>query len=101
MKREQAFDLVGFLTATAREMHEDPSIYASLRLIMTLEKFLDYYLDEADADKEFYQRLHKQVVENQFLVIDDKEQYGAFLDRILLEVAAYGAEADIGAPGEG
>lgn len=100
MKREQAFDLVGFLAATAQEMHEDPSIYASLRLIMTLEKFLGYYLEEAGADAEFYERLHQDVVEHQFLVIDDKERYGAFIDRILLEVAAYGAAADIGAPRE-
>ena len=101
MKKEQAFDLVGFLATTAQEMHEDPNIYASLRLIMTLEKFLGYYLDEAGADAAFYQRLHQEVAANQFLVIDDKERYGALLDRILLEVAAYGAEADIGAPKEG
>jgi|GEM_PF-1780172 len=101
MKREQAFDLVGFLTTTAQEMHEDPSIYASLRLVMALEKFLSYYQPEAGPDAEFYQRLHGDVAANQFLVIDDQRQYGEFLDRILLTVAEYGAEAGIGAPEEG
>ena len=100
MKREQAFDLVGFLTTTALEMHEDPSIYASLRLIMALEKFLNYYQREAGADAEFYENLHSDVASNQYLLIDDKEQYGAFLNRILLAVAEYGSEAGIGGPEE-
>lgn len=87
-KEEQFYDLLAYIAASAKEMYIDPKVYAPVRLLTVMLRLLEMYMDEEKADRDFLREIQKTVLENRSLLLNDREQFGLFLDRLILKIAA-------------
>jgi hypothetical protein len=51
-------------------------------------RLLEMYMDEEGADRDFLKEMQQMVLENRSLLLNDREQFGIFLDRLILKIAA-------------
>ena len=86
MNEARACDVLAYAAASAKEMYIDPGVYASHRLLSTMERFLGFLDDEQYSDP-FFAELRKSINENHLLVMTDPEKFGAFLDEVVEKVA--------------
>ncbi len=87
-KEERFYDLLAYIAASAKEMYIDPRIYAPLRLLSVMLRLLEMYMDEEGADRDFLKEIQQMVLENRSLLLNDREQFGLFLDQLVLKIAA-------------
>ena len=86
MNEKRAVDVLAYSAASAREMFDDPSIYASHRLLSAMERFLGF-LEEEQYNDPFFVDLRKFINENILLVMTDSEKFCAFMDEVVEKVA--------------
>ncbi|MFA6670440.1 MAG: DUF6092 family protein [Bacillota bacterium] len=87
-KEERLYDLLAYIAASAKEMYIDPKVYAPLRLLSVMLRLLDMAVDEEGADRDFLKETQQMVLENRSLLLNDREQFGLFLDRLIIKIAA-------------
>ncbi|MCL2392166.1 MAG: DUF6092 family protein [Oscillospiraceae bacterium] len=86
MNEKRACDVLAYAAASAREMYVDPSVYASHRLLATMERFLGF-LEEEQYNDPFFSELRKSINDNILLVMTDPEKFGDFLSEVVEKVA--------------
>ena len=88
MNEKSLFDLISFLVSSARCCVDEPPLYASFRLLDTLERLIELssYIPHLKDDP-FLKNLKKKVEENKFLVLTNPEEFKAFLDKLVVHVA--------------
>ncbi len=87
-KDEQFYDLLAYSAASAKEMYIDPKVYAPLRLLSVMLRLLEMFMDEEGMDKVFLKETQQMIMENRSLLLNDREQFGLFLDRLIMKIAA-------------
>ena len=87
-KKSQFYDLLAYIAAAAKEMHNDPQMYASLRLLSVMLRLLEMAADEEGLDQAFLQETRQMVLDNRSLLLNDREQFGLFLDQLIMKIAA-------------
>jgi len=86
-KKTQFYDLLAYIAAAAKEMHNDPQIYASLRLLSVMQRLLEMAADEEGLDQIFLQETQQMILEKRSLLLNDREQFGVFLDQLTRKIA--------------
>jgi hypothetical protein len=86
-KKTQFYDLLAYIAAAAKEMHNDPQIYASLRLLSVMQRLLEMAADEEGLDQIFLQETQQMILEKRSLLLNDREQFGVFLDQLTMKIA--------------
>jgi len=86
MNEKRACDVLAYAAAAAKEMHVDPSVYASHRLLATMERFLGFLADEEYSDP-FFEELRQLLNESLWVMGTDREQFGVLLDEVVTKVA--------------
>ena len=86
MNEKKAYDVLAYAAASAKEMYVDPSIYASHRLLSTMERFLGFLASEQYKDP-FFAELRQEINENISLLRTDSEKFGVFLNAVVKKVA--------------
>jgi len=90
MDREQLkgsfFELLTFLTVSARNCVEEPKLYGPFRLIDGASKLIEILEGEALAD-EFLLKLRKKIEEEKYSVMSNKNGFIKFLNDLTLSFA--------------
>ncbi|MBM3679335.1 MAG: hypothetical protein FJW96_15895 [Actinobacteria bacterium] len=82
---QAAFRLATFLVTAARDVVDEPAIYAPFRMIDAVDRFL------ADAfDDDFLRGIQPELARGKLQVLNDREAFVVWLDEI---TAAFAAEA--------
>jgi len=87
-KKAQFYDLLAYTASAAREMYIDPQVYAPLRLLSVMLRLLEMAEDDAGLDQAFLKELRQMILDNRSLLLNDREQFGLFLDRLVAKIAA-------------
>jgi len=87
-KEAKFYDLLAYIAAAAKEIHTDPEMYASLRLLSVMLRLLEMAADEEGLDQDFLQETRQMVLDNRSLLLNDREQFGLFLDQLTMKIAA-------------
>lgn len=87
-KKTQFYDLLAYIAAAAKEMHIDPQMYASLRLLSVMLRLLEMVAEEEELDQVFIQETRQMILDNRSLLLNDREQFGLFLDQLTMKIAA-------------
>jgi hypothetical protein len=87
-KKAQFYDLLAYIVAAAKEMYIDPQMYASLRLLSVMLRLLEMAADEEGLDQVFLQETRQMILDNRSLLLNDREQFGLFLDQLTMKIAA-------------
>ena len=69
-------------------MHIDPQMYASLRLLSVMLRLLEMVVEEEELDQVFIQETRQMILDNRSLLLNDREQFGLFLDQLTMKIAA-------------
>lgn len=86
-KKEKVYDLLAYIATSAKEVHIDPQIYASLRLLSVMMKVIEIAEDVDGIDQAFIQKMQQVILDNRSLLLKDREEYGLFLDNLIIEIA--------------
>jgi Family of unknown function (DUF6092) len=90
LTEDQAFELLTFLVTSARLCLDEPQYYGSFRLIDAASRMMSLMLDgDAVADREFYQRLRRDIEDRKALIMYDQEAYAALLKDAAREVGRH------------
>lgn len=87
-KEAQFYDLLAYIAAAVKEIYIDPQMYASLRLLSVMLRLLEMAADEEGLDQVFLQETRQMVLDNRSLLLNDREQFGLFLDQFIMKIAA-------------
>ncbi len=86
-RRDEVYDFLAYTASSAKEMYMDPGIYAPLRLLSVMLRFIEIMQQEEGLDQIFLQELKQKVLDNRSLLLQDREQFGAFLDDLIMMIA--------------
>ncbi len=81
------YDLLAYIAASAKEMYVDPQVYAPLRLLSVMLRLLDMHTQNMACDQLFLTEVRQIVIENRSLLLNDREQFGYFLDQLIIKIA--------------
>ena len=81
------YDLLAYIAASAKEMYIDPQVYAPLRLLTVMLRLLDMHAQSNAFDQFFLTEIRQMVMENRYLLLNDREQFGYFLDQLIMKIA--------------
>ncbi len=84
---KRLYDLLAYIAASAKEMYIDPQIYAPLRLLSVMLRLLDIYAENNCFNQDFLAEIRQMVLDNRSLLLNDREQFGVFLDQLVLKIA--------------
>lgn len=87
-KEAQFYDLLAYIAAAAKEIYIDPQMYAPLRLLSVMLRLLEMAADEEGLDQVFLQETRQMVLDNRSLLLNDLEQFGLFLDQLIMKIEA-------------
>jgi Family of unknown function (DUF6092) len=73
-----------YLVASARDCLDGPIAYAALRMVETVSRLVD----AAATNDPFLARAREQIEAEKHSVMADREQFVAWLDRLLIDFAA-------------
>jgi len=86
-KEAKFYDLLAYIAAVAKEMHTDPQMYALFRLLSVMLRLLEMAADEEGLDQDFLQETRQMVLDNRSLLLNDREQFGLFLNQLTMKIA--------------
>lgn len=92
VKREDIYDLLGFIFTSARELVVDPKIYGPLRMVDTASRLIDLWQQDGLTD-EFMLALKDTIDDKKFLCMSDEAQFLSFLDELVTKMAKFTSEA--------
>lgn len=84
---KRLYDLLAYIAASSKEMYIDPQIYAPLRLLSVMLRLLDMYAEKDSYNQDFLVEIRQMVLDNRSLLLNDREQFGVFLDKLVLKIA--------------
>jgi hypothetical protein len=87
-REEQFYDILAYIAAAAREMYIDPQVYAPMRLLSVMLRLLELAAGDEGLDRDFLEEIRQMVLDNRSLLLNDREQFGRFLDRLTMKIAA-------------
>ena len=77
-----------YLVASARDCLDGPIAYAALRMVETVSRLVEASAELPGAGDPFLERAREQIEAEKHSVMADREQFVAWLDRLLMEFAA-------------
>ncbi|MDD3850896.1 MAG: DUF6092 family protein [Firmicutes bacterium] len=86
-KNKQFYDLLAYTASAAREMYIDPEVYAPLRLLSVMLRLIEMVQEEKGLDQVFLQELRQMILDNRSLLLNEREQFGLFLDKLVARIA--------------
>ena len=85
---DDVFELLAFLTTSARLCVDEPKLYGTFRLVDGASRLLGFVLKSDQwVDKQSLQQLKDEIDERKFLLTTDQEGYFKFLDDLTRKVA--------------
>jgi len=87
-KEAKFYNLLAYIAAAAKEMHIDPQMYASLRLLSVMLRLLEMAVDEEGLDQDFLQETRQMILDNRSLLLNDHGKFGTFLDQLTMKIAS-------------
>lgn len=91
-KREDIYDLIGYMVTSAKELVIDPKLYGPFRLVDAVSRLIEVLEREGAAD-EFMLSLKSFIDEGKFTVMTDESQFFSFLDELVVKVALHVQES--------
>lgn len=86
-KEEQLYDLIAYLSVSAKEMYNDPQIYAPLRLLSAITRLTDMFASDEGVDQLYLREIQQMIEAKRSLLLNDREQFGEFLDQLIFKIA--------------
>ncbi len=80
------FDLLCYMSSSARGLVDEPKLYGPLRLLESMERIIDV-LESNDMSNEFYTKLKEEIKENKYTVMQNEEEFVESIDRIVAMLA--------------
>ncbi len=87
-KTDEIYDLLAYIASSAKEMHKDPGIYAPLRLLTVMLRFIKIVQRQKDLDHAFLRELERNILDNRSLLLKDREGFDTFLDDLVMTIAS-------------
>lgn len=81
------YDLLAYIASAAKEMYIDPKVYAPLRLLSVMLRFIEIMQQEEELDQGFLYELKQKVLQNRSLLLSDSEKFMIFLDELIMFIA--------------
>jgi Family of unknown function (DUF6092) len=85
-----------YLVASARDCLDGPIAYAALRMVETVSRLVEASGDLPGGRDPFLVRAREQIEAEKHGVMADREQFVAWLDRLLAEFAAEAKRRNLG-----
>jgi hypothetical protein len=85
-----------YLVASARDCLDGPIEYAALRMVETVSRLVDATADLRGGRDTFLAHAREQIEAEKHSVMADREQFVAWLDRLLIEFAAEAKRRNLG-----
>ncbi|MEL7567546.1 MAG: DUF6092 family protein [Dehalobacterium sp.] len=86
MDKEKVYDLLGYITSSAKELLVDPPKYGPFRLINVASRFITILEEEGMAD-DFMLELKDYIDENKFCAESDEDEFRYFLNNLVNKIA--------------
>ena len=86
MDKEKIYDLLGYITSSAKELLMDPPKYGPYRLINVASRIITIYEEEGLAD-DFMLELRDDIDENKFCAENNEEEFQRFLNNLVKKIA--------------
>ncbi|MFW5904511.1 MAG: DUF6092 family protein [Candidatus Saliniplasma sp.] len=80
------FDLLCYMSSSAKGLVDEPKLYGPLRLLESMERIIDV-LEANDMSDEFYSKLKQEIKENKYTVMQDEEEFIESIDEIVAMLA--------------
>ncbi len=87
-QRSPLFGPATYLVASARDCLDGPIAYAALRMIEAVSRLVEAARDLPGESDPFLERAREQIEAEKHSVMADREQFVAWLDRLLADFAA-------------
>jgi len=81
------FDPLVYLVASARDCLDGPILYAALRMVESVSRFVDAMQEAGLPHDRFLEAAKHQIDEEKDTVMADRQAFVAWLDRLLAEFA--------------
>lgn len=86
--RQDYYDLIGYLVASAKELVVDPKMYGPFRLVDAASRLIGILEKQGVAD-DFMASLKDYIDEEKFSVMTDEAGFISFLDELVTKVALF------------